>query len=111
MDWVQTMIYFGMDVPGGGVVSEEQFAEFLNIFVTLEFPAGLTAFEAYGQMQRDDGGIEKQRTRVVLLVHEDSTANSEAVGRLIEVYRRDFGAPQVMRTTTPIEVEFFQGGS
>lgn len=47
-DQVHTVIYFGMDVPGGGTVSEEQFDDFLEDVVTREFPKGLTAFDAYG---------------------------------------------------------------
>jgi Protein of unknown function (DUF3574) len=109
--WVQTVIYFGRDIPGGGVVTDEQFSQFLTDVVTKEFPKGLTAFDAYGQMQKDDGSIEKQSTEVVLLVHEKNTANSEAVKRIIDAYRSSFGTPQVMRTTIPVDVEFFQSAS
>lgn len=108
--WVQTMIYFGLDIPGGGVVSEEQFDNYLQDVVTKEFPKGLTAFDAYGQMQNKDGSIEKQTTKVVLLVHEDSSAGGMAVKRVIDQYRSSFGAPQVMRTASPIEANFYQGG-
>ncbi len=107
--WVQSVIYFGRDIPGGGVVTEEQFAKFLNDVVTKESPKGLTAFDSYGQMQKDDGSIEKQSTKVVLLVHQKTAANSEAIKRIIDSYRSSFGTPQVMRTTIPIDVEFFQG--
>jgi hypothetical protein len=107
--WVQTVIYFGRNIPGGGLVSEEQFDKFLNDVVTKEFPKGLTAFDAYGQMQKDNGSVEKQSTKVVLLAHEKTSANSEAVKRIIDSYRKSFGTPQVMRTTIPIDVEFFQG--
>ena len=106
--WVQTMIYFGRDIPGGGVVSDEQFNNFLQDVVTKEFPMGLTAFNAYGQMKKEDGTIEKQKTEVVLLVHEKTGANSEAVKRVIENYRSSFGTPQVMHSTSTIDVEFFQ---
>lgn len=110
MDWEQTTVYFGMDMPAGGTVSEAQFAQFVQDVVTKEFPEGLTAFDAYGQMEHADGSIERQPTKALLLVHEKSSAGSEAVGRIIESYRSSFGAPQVMRTTAPIEVEFFQSG-
>jgi len=109
--WVQSVIYFGRDIPGGGVVTEEQFTQFLSDVVTKEFPKGLTAFDAYGQMQKDDGSIEKQSTKVVLLVHRKTAANSQAVKRIIDSYRSSFGTPQVMRTTVPIDVEFFQSAS
>lgn len=60
-------------------------------------------------MQRSDGGIEKQSTKVVLLVHERTDVNSDAVQRIIDSYRAEFGTPQVMRATFSGDVEFFQG--
>jgi len=109
--WVQTMIYFGRDIPGGGTVSDGEFERFLEEVVTAEFPLGFTAFDAYGQMQNEDGSVEKQRTEVVLLVHEKTAANTEAVQRIIDSYRSSFGTPQVMRTTISTDVEFFQSAS
>lgn len=109
--WVQTVIYFGLEMPGGGVVTEEQFGQFLSEVVTEEFPMGLTAYYAYGQMARDDGSIVKQQTKVVLLAHEKNSANDTAVKRIIDEYRSRFSAPQAMKTTIPIDVEFFQQGT
>lgn len=106
-EWIKTSISFGRNTTGGGEVSEEDFNKFLEDVVTREFPAGLTVFDSYGQMKDDTGTIQKQATKVVLLVHEDSAENDEAIKRVIDSYRRMFDQPQVMRTTTPINVEFF----
>ncbi len=107
-EWLQTMIYFGMDIPSGGVISDAQFDEFLKETVTKEFPMGLTAYPAYGQMRNADGSIERQKTEVVVLVHEQTDANKAAVKKVIEAYRAQFDEPQVMRTTSAVDVEFFQ---
>lgn len=107
-DWVQTTIYFGMDIPGGGVISDAQFDEFLKETVTKEFPMGLTAYPAYGQMKHANGSIERQKTEVVLLVHEQTKANREAVRTVVEAFREQFGKPQVMQTTSAVDVDFFQ---
>ena len=107
-EWVQTMIYFGMDIPSGGVISDAQFDEFLKETVTKEFPRGLTAYPAYGQMRNADGSIERQKTEVVVLVHEQTEANREAVRKVADAYRAEFGEPQVMRTTRAVDVAFFQ---
>lgn len=108
-EWVQSLIFFGRNMPEGGVVSEEQFDVFLSEVITEKFPAGMTVFDAYGQMERDDGSIEKQPTKVVLLVHEKNEENSGAVSSVIKEYRERFGSPQVMLNTLPVEAEFFQG--
>lgn len=107
-EWVQTMIYFGMDIPSGGVISDAQFDEFLKETVTKEFPMGLTAYPAYGQMRNADGSIERQKTEVVVLVHEQTEANLEAVRKVVDAYRSEFGKPQVMQTTSAVDVAFFQ---
>ena len=109
-EWFETGIFFGRNTTSGGEVSEEEFSKFLEDVVTKEFPAGLTVFDSYGQMKDDAGTIQKQATKVVLLVHEKSAANDKAIKGIIDSYREMFDQPQVMRTTTPIDVEFFQSG-
>jgi cytochrome c len=108
-EWVQTELYLGLNIPGDGVVGEADFQRFLEEVVSVEFPLGLTVFDAYGQMLEQDGDIEKQQTKVVLLVHQNDDASRQAVERVISAYRERFGGPQVMHTTSPIEVEFFEG--
>ena len=110
-EWMETEIFFGRNTTGGGEVSEEDFNKFLEDVVTREFPAGLTVFDSYGQMKDDTGTIQKQATKVVFLVYEKSAENDEAIKRVIDSYREMFDQPQVMRTTTPIDVEFFQIGT
>lgn len=51
--------------------------------------------------------VGPEQTKAVLLVHEKTKANSDAVERIISEYRERFGKPQVMHTTQPLEVEFF----
>ncbi len=108
-EMVQTAIYLGRNIPGDGEVTEADFQLFLEQVVSVEFPLGMTVFDTYGQMMRDDGSIEKQSTKVILLVHSNDDASLEAVERVISAYRDRFGGPQAMRTTSPIEAEFFQG--
>jgi hypothetical protein len=108
--WQQTELYLGRDIPGGGAVSDEEFQKFLEEVVTREFPRGMTVFDAYGQMQDDGGNIVKQSTKAVLLVHEKGKAADDSIAGVIDAYRERFGSPQVMRTTIPIDVEFFQSG-
>ncbi len=107
--WVQTELYLGTNIPGDGTVAEVDFQLFLEQVVSKEFPLGLTVYDAYGQMMEADGDIEKQDTKVIILVHQDDDANTQAVERVINAYRERFGEPQVMHSTTPIEVEFFEG--
>ena len=105
--WVASEIYMGRNIPGGGEVSEQQFSEFLATQVTPAFPAGLTVYDGYGQMQDSGLQIVKQKTKVLLLVHEDSAAGAAAVKQVILAYRSKFGNPQVMLMKVGILPEFY----
>ena len=105
--WIRSEIFFGRIIPGGGQVSEEQFASFLQDSVTKAFPVGMTVYDVYGQMERADGDIVRQDTKVVLLVHDGSQANEQAITDIISNYRSSFGNPQVMHLRTGTEPQFW----
>jgi hypothetical protein len=105
--WVASHIYCGRNIPAGGEVSEQQFSEFLETQVTPSFPAGLTCYDAYGQMQDSHQQIVKQKTKVLILVHENSKADTDAVKQIILSYRSTFGNPQVMLNTVAVTPGFY----
>jgi hypothetical protein len=104
--WFSTEIYFGRNCCTGGEVSEQQFHEFLVNNVTPEFPAGMTVYDAYGQMQHHNGGIVKQKTKVVVLVHKNTKADDDAITKIVAAYRREFGKPQVMLLMKQVKPTF-----
>ena len=104
--WVKSEIYLGLDRLAGGVVTQAEFADFLNKVVTPAFPAGLTVFDAYGQMQKADKALVKQTTKVLLLVHQKTKANGDAVQKVISSYRSGYGNPQVMYFQSPANPQF-----
>jgi len=105
--WFATEIYFGRHFSGRGEISEQQFDKFLAKQVTPAFPAGMTVYDAYGQMQHHSGGIVKQKTKVVVLVHKNSRADDGAIKKIIAAYRNEFGNPQVMLLTKPVKPVFW----
>ena len=105
--FVATHIYCGRNIPAGGEVSGEQFATFLETDVTPAFPAGLTAYDAYGQMKTSEGKIVKQKAKVLLLVHDNSKASLDAIHKIVAAYRSKFGNPQVMVMTSTVTPEFY----
>jgi hypothetical protein len=105
--WFSTEIYFGRHFSLRAEVSERQFADFLSSHVTPAFPAGMTVYDAYGQMQHSSGDIVRQKTKVVVLVHRNSRADDEAIQRIIAAYRSEFGNPQVMLLTKPVQPAFW----
>jgi len=105
--WFSTEIYFGRHFTSRGEISEQQFAEFLSHHVTPAFPAGMTVYDAYGQMQHSSGEIVRQKTKVVVLVHSNSKADDDAINKIIATYRSKFGNPQIMLLTKQVKPVFY----
>ena len=105
--WFSTEIYFGRHFSNRGEITDQQFAEFLAYHVTPAFPAGMTVYDAYGQMQHSNGEIVKQKTKVVVLVHKNSKVDDDAINRITTAYRSKFGNPQVMLLTTQVKPVFY----
>lgn len=109
---VWSEIYFGLGIPGGGVVDEERFSGFLEEVVTREFPLGLTVLDAYGQQKDEGAPINRQGTKIVMLVHPDDEESGRKVQVVIDEYRERFGSPQVMCISGELdEARFFPAGN
>ena len=104
---VKTELYFGRDMPGKSEVSDIAFESFMSEVVTGELPEGLTIFDAYGQYEDRDGAILRQATKVIIMLHEDTEAETAAIERVISAYRQRFEGAKVMRTSAPTDTRFY----
>ena len=75
---IRTTLYFGLSRPKGSV-SELEWQIFMRDEVTKRFPDGLTVWQAEGQWQTPGGGIDREQSKVLLLVHGDTTAARQSV--------------------------------
>lgn len=78
----RTTLYFGLNRKGGSV-SERQWRNFLRDEVTPRFPEGLTVWQADGQWRTSEGGIARERAKVLLLVHDDTPQVKAAIETII----------------------------
>ena len=92
---IRTTLYFGLARPKGAV-SELEWQMFLRDEVTKRFPDGLTVWEADGQWRTPGGTIDHERSKVLILVHPDSTPARQAVQEVIASYRRVFEQQSVL---------------
>jgi hypothetical protein len=92
---LRTTLYFGLARPNGAV-TELEWQLFLRDEVTARFPEGLTVWEAAGQWRTSGGAVEHERSKVLLLVHPDTTAARESVQALIARYRKAFDQQSVL---------------
>ena len=92
---VRTTLYFGLARPKGSV-SELEWQIFLRDEVTKRFPDGLTVWEAEGQWRSPAGTIDHEQSKVLLLVHPDTSAARQSVQAVIEAYRKMFEQESVL---------------
>jgi hypothetical protein len=92
-------LYFGAAKPGG-VVSPEEWADFLIGTVTPRFPQGLTAWQVSGQWRGSDGAILREASYVLNLVHPDDPLTEKAVLEIVAAYKSRFRQEAVLRVKT-----------
>ena len=71
---VEINLYFGRDKPGGGEVSDTEWAAFLNDTATPRFPDGLSVLNVEGQ-SRGASGVSRERTKLLVVVVFDAPAH------------------------------------
>jgi hypothetical protein len=100
--------YFGRNAAGREVVSDADWARFMDEVVTPAFPDGLTVLDGAGQWRGRGGGISRERSKL-LVIAQPGTTPERAAARLAPVtatYRARFGQDSVMLVTTPACVGF-----
>lgn len=92
---IRTTLYFGLSRPKGAV-SELEWQIFVRDEVTKRFPDGLTVWEAEGQWLTPAGSIDREQSKVLLLVHGDTPAARQSVQAVIQAYRTTFEQQSVL---------------
>jgi hypothetical protein len=93
---VSELLYFGSATPDG-TVSAEDWSDFLGETVTPRFPDGLTAWPAAGQWRGADGGLVREASWVLSLVHRGDPAAEADVRAVAEAYKARFRQEAVLR--------------
>jgi len=102
---MRTTLYFGLNRKTGNI-SENQWKTFLRQEVTPRFPQGLTVWQAGGQWRRTDGIIVRERSKILLLVHDDKTEVRSAIASIIERYKHLFEQESVLWETARVCAAF-----
>lgn len=107
---VESRLYFGMSSEDGSGVSEQEFATFLRDEVTPRFPDGLTLVSVYGQSSGSTApNVIQERTKLLILVHEDTPEAAAKLAELKEIYRERYGQIGVFHTRSPVEIVVSDG--
>ena len=94
---IRHLLYFGRNVPGGGVVGDSALAGFLAEEVAQRFPDGFTIWDATGHWRGASGRTETERTMVLMILHPDGDAADSAVRAIADAYKGRFRQEAVLR--------------
>ena len=90
-------LIFGTTYPDGRLISDADWARFLNDDVTPRFPDGLTQFDVYGQWKRPDGAIAKLPSRMLLIWYARTPDADARIDAVRNIFKRRFNQLSVMR--------------
>ena len=106
-DTVADRLFFGRMIPGGGSVSDDDWAAFMRDVVTPRFPDGLSVWHADGQWLDSHGTLEHEQTMVVEVIHAASGEVDVRLREIADEYKRRFRQDAVLRITTPARMRLY----
>ncbi len=108
--FIRTELFFGRNQPDGTEVSQEEFADFLNVTITPEFPDGLTVLDGIGQFRDSNGNTIQEKAKVLILLYPSNTKrqSSRKIERIRTAYKNRFEQQSVLRVddVLPVRVSF-----
>lgn len=104
--FVRTELFFGLSRPGG-VVTEQDFKGFVDVYVTPRFPDGLTLLSGVGQFRDASGTIIVEGSKLLILLYprRDRDADSK-IEQIRTDYKRAFQQQSVLRSDDASCVSF-----
>lgn len=101
-------LYFGRSIPGGGEVTEAQWAAFVADTITPRFPAGFTIWRSTGNWRGDDGVVVQEAAMVFEVCHFGDAAADRALAEIADTYIRRFNQEAVLRVRTPATTQLLR---
>ncbi len=103
---IKDELYFGLSKPRGKMVSEVEWQQFLSRVITPRFREGLTVMDAYGQYVNSSGKPIREKTKVIIIIYENSPTKNHMVEEMISSYKKTFQQESVLRVTSTVRVSF-----
>ena len=93
---VHDTLSFGTVKPNG-VVTPDEWQEFVQNTVTPRFPRGLATYDSSGQWRGADGTTVREASHVLVLDHPHDATSETAVLEIIATYKSRFQQEAVFR--------------
>jgi hypothetical protein len=104
--WTRTEMYFGLVRSDKTPVTEREWETFVEQVVTPRFPAGLTVFNGAGQWRNAAGHIDREPSKVLVILHPSTESVEAKVDEVRRLYCQQFNQEAVMKVTSPAQVAF-----
>jgi hypothetical protein len=106
----RTELYCGRSKPGGGMVSDAEWEQFLAEEVTPRFPDGFTILTGKGQYREKSGKIISEPTQVLVFLYTKKTRpeSRRKIEEIRAAYVKRFAQESVLRMDLrqAVEVSF-----
>ena len=96
----QVQLFFGRNVAGRAMVSDEEWRRFLDEEVSPHFPAGFSVADIDGQYRNAGCGIALERSKQLLIVGPGGDEAKLAAIR--DAYKRRFSQDSVLLVESPV---------
>ncbi len=104
--FVKYELFMGRSNASGEVVDDDAWATFLGETVTPRFPDGLTVLDGLEQWRSSDGVIDKERSKVLVILAPSGSDKMRLIDEVSEEYMSRFGQESVLRVVSDACVSF-----
>lgn len=106
---MRTDLYFGMSIPGGGKVSQEQWQRFNDSIVSPRFPEGYTEGNVTGKwLDTESHQTITEDTKVLTFIGRRSKTRQTNLDTIIQIYRRQYQQQAILRTDVKVRTRFIE---
>ena len=104
--FVKYELFMGRKIQSGEVVDDAAWTAFLRDSVTPRFPDGLTVLDAQGQWRDSEGLVQKERSKLLLVLVPPADDGMRLIREVSDEYKRRFGQESVLRVGSDACVTF-----
>ncbi len=104
---VEYRLFMGRNSGGEEVVTDQAWEVFLRDIVTPKFPNGLTVLDGQGQWQVAPGEIERERSKVLIILAPRFDNAGERLAEIAIGYKDLFNQGAVIQTTNGTCTSFY----
>ena len=105
--FVEYQLFLGRSNQSGEVVDDAAWDAFLGDTVTPLFPDGLTVLDARGQWRDSEGSIQKERSKLLIILAPPGDDGMRRIDEISDQYKRRFGQESVLRVVDETCVSFY----